>query len=92
MEALDLAFGVASRALPGQASCGDVHVIESLPQGALIAVLDGLGHGSDAAHAAQASLKHIPNDLAEKILGCSLFDCFSLDDPTPLQLSIKGST
>jgi negative regulator of sigma-B (phosphoserine phosphatase) len=72
MEALDLAFGVASRALPGQASCGDVHVIESLPQGALIAVLDGLGHGSDAAHAAQIARAILAAHAADPVISLIL--------------------
>jgi len=43
----------ASLTLPGQAESGDRHVILPLPEGALIAVVDGLGHGRDAADAAE---------------------------------------
>ncbi|HEY3252745.1 MAG TPA: hypothetical protein VGJ91_02315, partial [Polyangiaceae bacterium] len=34
---------------------GDLHVVEALPHGALIAVIDGLGHGPEAAAAARAA-------------------------------------
>jgi hypothetical protein len=38
-----------------------------------------MGYG--AGHAAQKRLKHIESKLAQTILGCYLFDTFSLDDP-----------
>jgi negative regulator of sigma-B (phosphoserine phosphatase) len=68
MEALDLEWGVASRALPGESSCGDLHVFEPLPQGALVGVLDGLGHGSDAAHAAQTARAILIAHAAEPVI------------------------
>ena len=45
--------GVAVRALSGQARCGDLHVIHPRPNGVLVAVIDGLGHGPGAADAAE---------------------------------------
>jgi negative regulator of sigma-B (phosphoserine phosphatase) len=45
-------WGVASRALPGQASSGDLNVVKSFPNGVLVAALDGIGHGEEAASAA----------------------------------------
>jgi phosphoserine phosphatase RsbX len=46
-------WAVASRPLPGEATCGDRSVaLDVNGSGALIGVLDGLGHGSDAADAA----------------------------------------
>lgn len=44
--------GVAAAALPGEASCGDVHVLQPFPHGFLAAAVDGLGHGEQAASAA----------------------------------------
>jgi serine phosphatase RsbU (regulator of sigma subunit) len=50
-----LQCGVAARALAGQSSCGDVHVVRTARDGALVAALDGVGHGSAAAAAAEAA-------------------------------------
>ena len=36
---------------------GDVHLVRSVEQGVLIAVVDGLGHGPEAAQAAQRALQ-----------------------------------
>ncbi len=46
-----LTWGVAMRALPGETECGDRHVVEQTENGWLLAVADGLGHGSEAAFA-----------------------------------------
>jgi negative regulator of sigma-B (phosphoserine phosphatase) len=42
-------WGVASRALPGQSRSGDLSVVKSFPNGVLVAALDGIGHGEEAA-------------------------------------------
>jgi len=42
-------WGVASRALPGQSRSGDLNVVKSFPNGVLVAALDGIGHGEEAA-------------------------------------------
>src|SRR2546423_14275544 len=48
-------WGVASRALPGEAQSGDLHCVKQVGTGVLVAVVDGLGHGAEAASAAQAA-------------------------------------
>jgi serine phosphatase RsbU (regulator of sigma subunit) len=45
-------WGVASRALPGQSICGDLNVVKPFHDGVLVAALDGVGHGQEAATAA----------------------------------------
>lgn len=50
-----IASAVAERAYPGLPVSGDKHVIKQIPQGVLVAVVDGLGHGPDAAWAAQTA-------------------------------------
>jgi phosphoserine phosphatase RsbX len=45
-------WGVAARALPGQSSSGDLHIVKPFRGGMLIAALDGVGHGDEAASAA----------------------------------------
>jgi serine/threonine protein phosphatase PrpC len=47
-----LEWGVSSRVMPGEHESGDVHLVAALPGGALAAVVDGLGHGPEAAKAA----------------------------------------
>ena len=44
--------GIAERALPGEARSGDQAVFVTRSDGALVAAIDGLGHGGEAADAA----------------------------------------
>jgi negative regulator of sigma-B (phosphoserine phosphatase) len=60
-------WGVASRALPGQTVCGDVHLIKPLPDGLLLAVLDGIGHGAEAAAAATIALGVLSGHAGEPL-------------------------
>jgi serine/threonine protein phosphatase PrpC len=46
-------WGVATLALPGGTESGDLHVVVPFANGVLAAVIDGLGHGGDAAAAAR---------------------------------------
>lgn len=48
-----LAWGVATRPLESQPVSGDLHVVAPFDGGVLVAVIDGLGHGPDAATAAR---------------------------------------
>jgi negative regulator of sigma-B (phosphoserine phosphatase) len=48
-------WGVAVRAHPGESECGDRHVVRAFPDGVLLAVVDGLGHGQKAAAAARVA-------------------------------------
>ena len=53
IKGLPLDCGIAAQTLPGQRESGDKHVIIQSSHGALVAVIDGLGHGEDAAAAAR---------------------------------------
>lgn len=58
-----IAWAVASRPFPGQSVCGDLHVVAFFPEHILLAVMDGLGHGEEAAAAARTAadcLRHTP--------------------------------
>lgn len=46
-------WGVAARCRRGEVTSGDLAVVTILPEGALVAGIDGLGHGSEAARAAR---------------------------------------
>lgn len=64
--------GVMCAALAGERSCGDAWLMETLPDGFIIAVADGLGHGRDAAIAADAAINVVSR---RKTLGLSdIFD------------------
>src|SRR5258708_148934 len=41
-------WGVAALALPGEAQSGDLHFVKAVGTGALVAVVDGLGHGTES--------------------------------------------
>jgi phosphoserine phosphatase RsbX len=51
--------GLSTRPLPGEKESGDLHVLAPLPNGLLIGVVDGLGHGAEAAHAARVAVRSI---------------------------------
>jgi phosphoserine phosphatase RsbX len=46
-------WSVATRCRSGEATSGDLAVVNLLPEGALVAAIDGLGHGSEAARSAR---------------------------------------
>jgi phosphoserine phosphatase RsbX len=50
-----LDYGVANFVLPGQGQSGDNHVVCCKKDGILVAVIDGVGHGQEAACAAKMS-------------------------------------
>src|SRR2546422_10647190 len=60
METLDkliVEWGVASQTLAGEVESGDKHVVRIFPHGALLAAVDGLGHGEEAAAAANMAAR-----------------------------------
>jgi phosphoserine phosphatase RsbX len=61
-------WGVATRALPGEAESGDRHLVRRLPHGVLVAVVDGLGHGPEAAAAARIAIDLLARHAGEGLL------------------------
>lgn len=61
-------WGVAALTLPGQAQSGDRHVVQESPNGVLVAAVDGLGHGEDAALAAKAAVAVLEAHSHESLL------------------------
>jgi len=49
-------WSVAEEPLPGQKQSGDRCIVKNFPEGALLAVVDGIGHGEDAAHSAELAV------------------------------------
>src|SRR5438094_10533426 len=58
-------WGVASLAMPGEAESGDRHLVKSVGTGVLVAVVDGLGHGAEAASAAKAAVAALERHASE---------------------------
>jgi phosphoserine phosphatase RsbX len=67
-----LDWGVAAVALPGEAESGDLHLVRPVADGVLVAVVDGLGHGVEAATAARLAVAAIARHAHESPL--SLFE------------------
>jgi serine/threonine protein phosphatase PrpC len=60
-----LHWGVATLALEGQTESGDLHLVRTVKDGALIAVVDGLGHGEEAAVAARLAVTTLEQYVEE---------------------------
>jgi serine phosphatase RsbU (regulator of sigma subunit) len=60
--------GVAARPLRGQRASGDKHLIQPFREGMLIAVVDGLGHGLEAAEAAKTVVTTLKHHAGESVL------------------------
>jgi len=60
--------GVAARPLRGQRASGDKHLIQPFREGILIAVVDGLGHGLEAAEAAKTVVTTLKHHAGESVL------------------------
>ena len=58
----------AVRTLPGQSECGDRHVVMPTFNGVLVAVVDGLGHGHEAAIAAKRAVTAIEDHVDSESL------------------------
>ena len=69
-----LDWAVAARTMPGETSSGDIAVVERVRDGAILAVIDGLGHGVEAAKAAAAAEKTV-RECAGEPLGVILDHC-----------------
>lgn len=61
-------WNVASRALPGEPTSGDLYLVRPRSDGALVAVVDGLGHGSEAAGAARRAIDTLNAHAEESII------------------------
>jgi negative regulator of sigma-B (phosphoserine phosphatase) len=62
-------WGIATRCRRGQATSGDLAVVNLLPDGALVAAIDGLGHGSEAARAARRAARVVRGRPSQDLVG-----------------------
>jgi negative regulator of sigma-B (phosphoserine phosphatase) len=61
-------YGVARLILPGQSESGDRHLVCCSQHGILFAVIDGIGHGKEAANAAKAAISVLESHVDEPII------------------------
>lgn len=60
-------WAVATRALEGEHESGDLHVVAPFDGGALVAAIDGLGHGPEAAVAARGAADALERHAARPV-------------------------
>ncbi|MBI4429401.1 MAG: SpoIIE family protein phosphatase [Ignavibacteriales bacterium] len=63
-----LDWGVASITLPGQTESGDRHVVQYFEKGVLVGAIDGLGHGNEAAVAANIATEILHDFAHESVI------------------------
>jgi negative regulator of sigma-B (phosphoserine phosphatase) len=61
-------YGVAKFVLPGQGESGDQHLVRCGGNGILIAAIDGIGHGEEAANAANAAVSILKAGADEPVI------------------------
>lgn len=61
-------WGVATRCRHGETMSGDLAVVTLLPEGALVAGIDGLGHGSEAARAARKAAEVVRESSSQDLV------------------------
>jgi negative regulator of sigma-B (phosphoserine phosphatase) len=62
-----LEWGVSSRIHPGETQSGDAYVVDTLDGGGFVAVIDALGHGNAAAHAAKVAVRTLQEHGTEAL-------------------------
>jgi len=61
-------YGVAKFVLPGQEESGDHHLVRCNQNGVLVAAIDGIGHGEEAAEVARVAAEILQKGLDEPII------------------------
>jgi phosphoserine phosphatase RsbX len=54
--------------MAGQAASGDRYLVQPFPDGVLVAVVDGLGHGPEAADAAMLAVRTLENHAEQPVI------------------------
>lgn len=62
-------WGIATRCRRGEAMSGDLAVVALLAEGALVAGIDGLGHGTEAARAAGRAAEVVRRSSSQDLVG-----------------------
>jgi len=65
--ACPIEWGFAARAIGGETESGDLHFVATHAGGVLVAVIDGLGHGPEAALASRLAAATLDEHLGESV-------------------------
>src|SRR5438270_41239 len=74
-------WGAAQVTLEGETVCGDRHLVKPFPGGVLAVVVDGLGHGVEAAAAARVAVAELEAHAREPVITL-LERCHQILTPT----------
>ena len=61
-------YAVATFVLPGESEAGDHHLVCCNQRGILIAAIDGIGHGEEAANAAKTAISILQANVEEPVI------------------------
>jgi len=61
-------WGLATQAIPGQNVSGDLHLVKPFGHGALVAVVDGLGHGDEATAVAKTTVAVLEENPDQSVI------------------------
>ena len=61
-------WAVAEVTRAGQTESGDRYLVTATPDGALVAVVDGLGHGAEAADAAKVAVRSLERNAQQRVI------------------------
>jgi hypothetical protein len=61
-------WGVSSFVPTGETECGDMHLVKAIARGVLAAMVDGIGHGSEAAAAARVAVSMLKENAEEELV------------------------
>src|SRR2546423_15194850 len=61
-------WGVATQPIPGETVCGDLHLVKPFAYGALVAVVDGLGHGDEAIAVARVAIDVLKEQADQSVI------------------------
>jgi phosphoserine phosphatase RsbX len=67
-ESRALDWSVAARPMPGQSVSGDLHFVKAVDRRVLVAVIDGVGHGEEAAVAARSAAEILDRHAIESTI------------------------
>lgn len=65
-----LEWAVCATAYPGEQRSGDAFLVAETPGGALVAVVDGLGHGDEAADVAERAVVSLRGTVGQSPVAC----------------------
>src|SRR4030095_9355503 len=63
-----LEWGIATQPIAGQSGCGDLHLVKPFENGALVAVVDGLGHGDEAIAVSRTAIQVLEAQADQSVI------------------------